>query len=84
MDRTADGADAPPVDRPEPLSRLEGRCLYRRTCECNEVLQLAVLGVEHTQERHGDDPTLGLIAEFLRDAEHAVQQARRLASRWQD
>ena len=84
MDRTADGADAPPVDRPEPLSRPEGRCLYRRTCECNEVLQLAVLGVEHTQERHGDDPTLGLIAEFLRDAEHAVQQARRLASRWQD
>jgi hypothetical protein len=40
--------------------------------------------VEHTQERHGDDPTLGLIAEFLRDAEHAVQQARRLAQQWQD
>jgi len=84
MNRTADGADAPSADRPEPLSRSEGRCPYRRTCECDEALQLAVLGVEHTQERLGEDPTLGLIAEFLRDAEHAVQQARRLAQRWQD
>ena len=49
MNRTADGADVPPTDRPEPLSRFEGRCLYRRTCECEEALQLAVLGVEHTQ-----------------------------------
>ncbi|MDR6856213.1 hypothetical protein J2W96_002530 [Variovorax guangxiensis] len=28
--------------------------------------------------------TLSVIAEFLRDAEYAVQQARRLAQRWQD
>lgn len=85
MNRTADGANAASsADRAGPLSRFEGRCLYRRTCECDEVLQLAVLGVEHTQERHGDDPTLSLIAEFLRDAEYAVQQARRLAQRWQD
>lgn len=84
MNRAADGGDAPSADRPEPLSRFEGRCLYRRTCECDEALQLAVLGVEQTQERHGDDETLSLIAEFLRDAEQAVQQARRLAQRWQD
>lgn len=83
MDRTADGAEAPAANGPEPLSRFEGRCLYRRTCECDEALQLAVLGVEHTQERHGDDPTLNLIAGLLRDAEDAVQQARRLAQRWQ-
>ncbi len=61
------------------LSRFESSCLLRRTCECDELLQLAVLGVEHTQERHGDDLTLSLIAEFLRDAEYAVRQARRLA-----
>lgn len=84
MKRAADGVDAPPADVPAPLSRFEGRCLYRRTCECDEALQLAVLGVEHTQERHAEDPTLSLIAEFLRDAEYAVQQARRLAQRWQD
>jgi hypothetical protein len=84
MNRTAGGADAPSTDRPEPLSRFEGRCLYRRTCECDEALQLAVLGVERTQGRHGDDPTLSLIAELLRDAEDAVQQARRLAQRWRD
>jgi hypothetical protein len=64
---------------PEPLSGFEGRCLCRRTCECKELLQLAVLGVEQARERHGDDPTLGLIAEFLRDAEYAVEQAGRLA-----
>ena len=63
----------------EPLTHFERSCLLRRTCECDELLQLAVLGVEHTQERHGDDATLSLIAEFLRDAEYAVQQARRLA-----
>jgi hypothetical protein len=51
----------------------------RRTCECDELLQLAVLGMERTQERHRDEATLSLIAEFLRDAEYAVQQARRLA-----
>ena len=55
MNRAADGGDAPPANRPEPLSRFEGRCLYRRTCECDEALQLAVLGVERTQERHGDE-----------------------------
>jgi len=63
----------------EPLTHFESSCLLRRTCECDELLQLAVLGVEHAQEQHGDDATLSLIAEFLRDAEHAVQQARRLA-----
>ncbi|CAN7323781.1 hypothetical protein [Variovorax sp. LjRoot178] len=84
MNRAAGGANAPSADRPEPLSRFEGRCLYRRTCECDEALQLAVLGVERTHGRHGDDPTLSLIAELLRDAAYAVQQARRLAQRWQD
>lgn len=84
MNRAADSADAPSGVQAEPLSRFEGRCLYHRTRECDEALQLAVLGVEHTQERHGDDPTLRLIAEFLRDAEYAVQQARQLARRWQD
>ena len=84
MNRAAGGASAPSAEGLEPLSKFEGRCLYRRTCECDEALQLAVLGVEHTQERHGDDPTLKLIAGLLRDAEDAVQQARRLAQRWQD
>ena len=84
MNRAAVGADSPSAEGLEPLSRFEGRCLYRRTCECDEALQLAVLGVERTQERHGEDPTLSLIAELLRDAEDAVQQARRLAQPWQD
>jgi hypothetical protein len=67
----------PPLS--EPLSRFETSCLLRRTCECDELLQLAVLGVEHALERHRDEATLSLIAEFLRDAHYAVQQARRLA-----
>lgn len=83
MNRAVDG-EADSAERPEPLSRFEGRCLHRRTCECDEALQLAVLGVEHAQECHGDHPTLRLIAQFLRDAEFAVQQARRLAQQWQD
>jgi hypothetical protein len=63
----------------EPLTHFERSCLLRRTCECDELLQLAVLGVEHAQERDDADATLSLIAEFLRDAEFAVRQAKRLA-----
>jgi hypothetical protein len=57
MNTALDPPDAPREDQPEPLSCFEHLCLCRRTCECEELLQLSVLGVEQTQERQGDDPS---------------------------
>ena len=72
-----------PVDpQATPLSRFEGHCLCRRTRECEELLQLAVLGVEQAQERHLPDETLTEIASHLSEAERHVELARRLALRW--
>lgn len=67
-----------------PLSRFEGRCLCRRTCECEELLQLAVLGVEQARGRHLPDRDLAEIAHHLTEAERHVEQARRLAARWSE
>ena len=79
MDTPAHAPDGLSCPRsPEPLSRFERACLLRRTCECEELLQLAVLGVEHAQERHGGE-ALEAIAELLRDAAYAIQQAKGLA-----
>ena len=79
----ADRNEAPDGKPTEPLSRFEGQCLWRRTRECEELLQLAVLGVEGAQARHGcDDEALSQIAELLRDAEQAVETARQIATRW--
>ncbi|MDM0002555.1 hypothetical protein QTI24_28405 [Variovorax sp. J22P240] len=66
------------------LSPFEGHCLCRRTRECAELLQLAVLGVEQTRERHAPDADLVAIAEHLAQAEHHVERARQLASRWSE
>jgi len=68
----------------EPLSRFEGHCLCRRTRECEELLQLAVLGVEQVQERHSPDHDLVEIASHLAEAERHVEAARRLAARWSE
>lgn len=68
----------------EPLSRFEGHCLCRRTRECEELLQLAVLGVEQVQERHCPDRDLAEIARHLAEAERHVEAARRLATRWSE
>ena len=65
-----------------PLSRLEEQCLCRRTRECEEALQLAVLGVERACEGRSSDARLAEIAEHLGEAERHVEIARRLASRW--
>lgn len=70
-----------PDSRP-PLSRFEGHCLYRRTGECEQLLQLAVLGVERAQQAHCDDQYLAEIVEHLAEAERRAAIARRLASRW--
>jgi|KBSMisStaDraftv2_1062788.scaffolds.fasta_scaffold1459693_2 hypothetical protein len=67
-----------------PLSRFEGHCLCRRTRECEELLQLAVLGIEQTRERHAPDTDLREIAEHLTEAERHVEIARRLAARWSE
>ena len=75
---------APSEARPGPLSRFEGHCLCRRTRECEELLQLALLGVEQVQQRHCPDPDLSEIAIHLSDAERHVELARRLASRWSE
>lgn len=67
----------------EPLSRFEGWCLCRRTRECEELLQLAVLGVEGVQVRHGsNNRALSEIAALLREAKRAVEMAREIAMRW--
>lgn len=79
----ADHADRPvPAASNGPLSRFEGLCLYRRTCECGESLQLAVLGMERVQGRLHGDPAVREIADHLAQAERHVEIARRLASRW--
>jgi hypothetical protein len=67
-----------------PLSRFEGHCLCRRMRECEELLQLAVLGVEQVQSRHCPDRDLAAIAGHLADAERHVEAARRLAARWSE
>ena len=67
-----------------PLSRFEGHCLCRRTRECEELLQLAVLGIEQTRERHAPDADLREIAEHLTEAERHVEIAHRLAARWSE
>ena len=83
MNADADRNESPGGKPPEPLSRFEGRCLWRRTRECEALLQLAVLGVEGAQARHGtDDEALSQIAELLREAEQAVETARQIATRW--
>jgi hypothetical protein len=83
MNAAVDRNDAPAGKQSEPLSRFEGRCLWRRTRECEELLQLAVLGVEGAQARRGsDDEALSQIAELLREAERAVEVARQIAIRW--
>jgi hypothetical protein len=75
----------PPAQDPvAPLSRFEGHCLCRRTRECEELLQLAVLGVEQAHERHRGDPNLEEIASHLNEAERHVEAARRLAARWSE
>ncbi len=55
-----------------PLSRFEGHCLCRRMCECEELLQLAVLRVERVQARSFMDPALSEIAYRLSQAERDV------------
>ena len=72
----------PGVDGPcaSPLSGFEARCLCRRTCECEALLQLAVLGIEQAQARHDPSDALDEIAELLREAEDAVERAHRLAA----
>ena len=82
MNADAARNDAPAGKQPEPLSRFEGRCLWQRTRECEELLQLAVLSVEGAQARHGSDKALSEIAELLREAERAVAVARQIAMRW--
>lgn len=67
-----------------PLSRFEGHCLCRRTRECEELLQLAVLGIEQTRERHAPNTDLREIAEHLTEAERHVEIARRLVARWSE
>lgn len=85
MHRPEASGKAPPVDaQAEPLSRFEGHCLCRRTLECEELLQLAVLGVEQAQERHPPDHDLTAIATHLAEAERHVAVARRLAERWSE
>ena len=74
-------APADTQDRP-PLSRFEGHCLCRRTRECEEALQLAVLGVARALEGRRPDDNLAEIAEHLAEAERHVEVALRLASRW--
>jgi hypothetical protein len=74
-------APAEAEDRP-PLSRFEGHCLCRRTRECEEALQLAVLGIARALEGRCPDDNLAEIAEHLAEAERHVEVARRLASRW--
>ena len=83
MDPAEQRDSAPPPEAPaEPLSRFEGHCLCRRTRECEELLQLAVLGVEQARQRHRPDRDLADIASHLIEAERHVEIARRLASRW--
>lgn len=77
----ASGSDSEPQQETS-LSRFEGHCLCRRTHECEELLQLAVLGVEQAQARHVPDRDLAEIANHLNEAERHVEHARRLASRW--
>ena len=71
-----------PAEAPEPLSRFEGQCLWRRTCECEELLQLAVLGVEHAREQHPRDDNLAEIAAHLAEAERHAELAHKLALKW--
>jgi len=76
------GEPLPAEEAAVALSRFEGHCLCRRMCECEELLQLAVLGVERVQDRPCMDPALSEIADHLSQAERHVEIARRLASRW--
>jgi hypothetical protein len=68
---------APAADAPaqKSLSRFEGHCPCRRTRECEELLQLAVLGVERAREGHRADHDLVAIAEHLSQAERHVEIA---------
>ncbi|MDM0108011.1 hypothetical protein QTH97_23890 [Variovorax sp. J22R24] len=84
MNPASTRADAPGDEHPPRLSGFEGRCLCRRTCECEELLQLAVLGVEDAQARHGDDEALNQVAALLREAERCVEEARVIAARWKN
>jgi hypothetical protein len=91
MSQSKPRTDSPPAqDQAQPalptpsLSRFEGHCLCRRTRECEELLQLAVLGVEQVQERHCADQDLAEIASHLAEAEQHVEIARRLAARWSE
>jgi hypothetical protein len=75
---------AVPVAPGPTLSRFEGHCLHRRTLECEALLQLAVLGAEQAQARHGDSTDLSEIVAHLNEAEKHVESARRLAERWRE
>ena len=83
--RQVEPGDSATAEAPaQPLSRFEGHCLCRRTRECEELLQLAVLGVEQAQERHPPDHDLAEIAAHLSEAERHVELARKLALRWSE
>ncbi|WP_345538907.1 hypothetical protein [Variovorax defluvii] len=71
---TVDSA-APLQAASEPLSRFEGHCLARRTRECEELLQLAVLGVEQARQRHVPDQDLAEIAGHLSEAESGMSNS---------
>lgn len=65
----------------EASSSFERRCLCRRACQCEELLQLAVLGLETAQERrHGAREELFEIAQLLREAVQVVERAHEIAA----
>jgi hypothetical protein len=76
-----------PYCRSEPanarLSGLERRCLLQRIGECQEALQLTILGADQVSDR-GRDPELAVVCRMLDEAQVLVERAHDLAQAKRD